>query len=66
MVCTSFVWVDLLGGVFGGYGRDKGDITSSFEPFIQLVNSFGNGGILFGRSAVEIWSGSRNVLASGR
>jgi len=66
MVCTGFIWIDPLRRGFRGYRRDRGDVTSIFDPFIQLVNWFSNGGILFGRSAVEIWLRSRKVLTCGR
>ena len=66
MVCTGFVWVDRLRGVFGVYGRDRGDVTNNFEPFIQLFDWFGDGGVLFGRSTVEVRSWSREVLVGRR
>ena len=66
MVRTSLIRVDPLGRIFWSYGRDRGDVTSSFKFLIQLVNWLSDGCILFERSAVKIWSGSRKILASGR
>lgn len=66
MVCTGYIWIDPLRRVFRSYSRDNGDITSSFEPFVQLVDRFSNGGILFGGSAIKIWSSSRKVLTCRR
>lgn len=62
VIGTCFVGVDPPGRAFSYYYRDRGDITGSFQPLIQLGYRLSERGILPGCSTIKVGLGFRVVL----